>query len=129
MLVLRFRRSRSLPRAGVPHHTCMIASQDSSVYSKSCRADGTQMARHVKLLVLFTGVDGGITLGCAMYAMAVSSAHFDNPELQSTFIAEAAGVTANVLMFPARLIWTPWASKNLPNFLEWLLFVGNSALW
>ena len=87
------------------------------------------MARNVKLLDLFTCVHGVITLGCLMYFMAVSSAQFDSPELQSTFIAEAAGVTTNVLMSPAQLFWTSWASKYLPHLLEGLLFVGNSALW
>ena len=36
---------------------------------------------------------------------------------------------ADVLMMPGLLLWTPWASKNLPNAVEWLLFVGNSAVW
>jgi hypothetical protein len=87
------------------------------------------MARNIKLLVLFTCVHGVITLGCAVYNMAVSSAQFDNPELPRTFLASAVEGTANALMLPARLAWTSWASKHLPNFLEWLLFVANSALW
>jgi len=27
------------------------------------------------------------------------------------------------------LLWTTWASRNLPDALEWLLFLANSALW
>ncbi len=26
-------------------------------------------------------------------------------------------------------LWTSWASKNLPNLVEWLVFMGNSVLW
>jgi hypothetical protein len=51
--------------------------------------------------------------------MAVGSARFDNPELPQTFVESAAEGAANVLMLPARLLWTSWASRNLPNFLEW----------
>ena len=87
------------------------------------------MARNLKLLVVFTCVHFVLTLACAVYAMAIGSARFDNPLLPRTFAESAAEGTANVLSLPARLLWTSGASRNLPNSLEWLLFAANSALW
>ena len=40
-----------------------------------------------------------------------------------------AGIAADVLALPGYVLWTTGASKNLPNALEWLLFLANSALW
>ncbi len=87
------------------------------------------MGRKIRLLVLFTCVHGIVTLGAAVYAMTAASARFDNPELPRVFGETAAEWTAKVLMLPGRVVWTSWASKNLPNIVEWLLFLGNSALW
>lgn len=36
---------------------------------------------------------------------------------------------AGVLMMPGLLVWTYWMSKNMPDFIEWGLFLANSALW
>jgi hypothetical protein len=44
-------------------------------------------------------------------------------------VKQLAMMAAGVLMLPGRLLWTAWASKNLPNGVQWLLLVANSALW
>jgi hypothetical protein len=56
-------------------------------------------------------------------------ARFDQPGLERTAVETAATWVNRVLMLPGRIIWTSWASRNLPNVLEWILFVANSALW
>jgi hypothetical protein len=69
---------------------------------------------------------GAVTLGLLFYAMQGLS-EIDGFEASQS-VANAA-TAADVLMLPGYLLWTPWASKNLPNVVEWLLFVANSALW
>jgi hypothetical protein len=87
------------------------------------------MTRNLRLIVVFTCAHVVVTLACVVYFMAAGSARFDNPELPQTLVERAAEGAANVLTLPARFLWTSWASRNLPNFLEWLLFAANSALW
>jgi hypothetical protein len=87
------------------------------------------MGKKIKLLVLFTCVHAMLALGTSLYAMAASSTRFDNPELPPAFAVSAAAIGANVLMSPGLLVWTSWASKNLSNGVEWLLFLANSASW
>jgi len=87
------------------------------------------MRTKIRLLVLFTCVHAALALGASFYAMAAGSARFDNPELPRTFGETAAGLVANVLMSPGRFVWTSWASRNLPNAVEWIVVIGNSALW
>ena len=85
------------------------------------------MNKKVRLFTLFTCAHAIFTLGCMFYSMDFG--RFDNPDLPQSFSVTAAGAAANVLMLPGLLIWTSWASKNLPNAVQWLLFIGNSALW
>jgi hypothetical protein len=70
-----------------------------------------------------------VTLCLIVYASASSSAAFDNPDMAPSRIGEAAAHVAGVLLLPCRLLWTPWASQNLPNSLEWVGFLANSGLW
>ena len=46
----------------------------------------------------------------------------------SPFI-EAIGVLALIMIHPLYLLWTPWMSQNVPNWLETILFVLNSGIW
>jgi hypothetical protein len=70
-----------------------------------------------------------VTLCMTLYAFSASSAQFDNPDLPRSSTAHAARAIASVLSLPGRLVWTTWASKNLPNAFEWLLFLANSVVW
>jgi hypothetical protein len=63
------------------------------------------------------------------YAFSATSAEFDNPDSPRSPIARAAGTLAEILTLPGRLVWTAWASKNLPNAVEWVVFLANSAFW
>jgi hypothetical protein len=82
-----------------------------------------------KLFVILTGVHATVALGLMMYAMGVGMARFDSPASDRKVAEIAASSVAHVLMAPGYFIWTAWASKNLPNILERLLFIANSALW
>lgn len=81
----------------------------------------------LKRSLAFTCLHAAATLVLSVYAMAATLARLDGNDVSTA--AAAAGSAADVLMLPGSLLWTSWASKNLSNLLEWLLFIGNSALW
>ena len=88
-----------------------------------------RMRINVPLLILFSCLHAVLALATSLYTMGAGFARFDNPELPRTYGHRTVEVAANVLMFPGFLVWTPWASKNLPNAVEWLVFIVNSSLW
>src|SRR5687767_6979620 len=87
------------------------------------------MRRNTKRFVAFTSLHAILALGAVLYAMAAGSAQFDNPDLPRMVGADIVEATANTLTLPGRLLWTSWASQNLPNVVEWVLFIANSVLW
>jgi len=70
-----------------------------------------------------------LAIGSVMFAFGSGMKTFDNLDYQPTVIERLADWTAGVLMQPGVSLWTPWMSKNMPNVVEWTLFVGNSLLW
>lgn len=68
-----------------------------------------------------------VTLCLLVYTHHGSSLRFDG--FQPPRGWAAAGTASQILMMPGYLLWTTWASKNLPNALEGPLFLANSALW
>lgn len=87
------------------------------------------MRTNTKLLVGFTCLHVVVALAMTVYAMAAGSAQFENPDLPRMTGAGIADGLASILTLPGRLLWTSWASRNLPNAVEWALFVVNSAVW
>jgi hypothetical protein len=87
------------------------------------------LRRKFWLFVMLTCLHCAVTLGVAIYAMAALSEQSDAPRLDRTVAEIAANSITEVLMAPLFLFWTPWASQHLPNSIEWLVFVANSALW
>ena len=79
--------------------------------------------------LLFTFSHAALTIALTVYALSAAMAEFDHPERRPSQSAAVAGDVAGVLGSPLRLLWTSWASTNLPNALEWLWFLSNSALW
>lgn len=79
----------------------------------------------VKHLALLGCIHALVTLGLFLYGFDLSA--IDGVETPR--IKDLAFTAAGALMLPGRLLWTNWASKNLPNALEWILFVANSGLW
>jgi hypothetical protein len=68
-----------------------------------------------------------VTLALGLYAGAGSSLRFDG--LPAPRGSAAAGMAAEILMSPGYLLWTTWIRANVPNAVEWLVYVANSALW
>jgi hypothetical protein len=89
----------------------------------------TSMTVGLRRTVLFTCVHAVLTLGLMSYSiweMSRYEGHFETPHASLGPVAQLA---VDCLMFPGRMVWTSWASKNLPNILEWGLVLGNSTLW
>jgi hypothetical protein len=64
---------------------------------------------------------------CISYVSGMET--FDNPEHQLSLFEKASFGLCRVLLQPGLLCWTPWMSKHLPNFVEWIFFGCNSLLW
>jgi hypothetical protein len=79
----------------------------------------------LKYLVIFACLHALVAIGLFAYGFDLSAVDGVEPSRAKQFAFTAAGV----LMLPGRLIWTEWASKNLPNVLEWFLLIANSILW
>jgi hypothetical protein len=67
-----------------------------------------------------------LTFGSLIVAYSSGMETFDNPDYQPSLIERLAERTVDVLMQPCISLWT---SKNMPNVVEWVLFLGNSFLW
>jgi uncharacterized membrane protein len=83
----------------------------------------------LRRVLVFACAHAVVTLCMTLYAFSASSAEFDNPDLPRSATAKAVGTLVNVLSLPGRLVWTTWASKNLPNAVEWVVFLANSLVW
>ena len=66
---------------------------------------------------------------CYMAAFTLAMERFDEGDTNAGAMEYMATMLADVLMSPGKYIWTTWASKNLHDAFEWILFVANSALW
>ncbi|MFT5286619.1 MAG: hypothetical protein ACI8TQ_002789 [Planctomycetota bacterium] len=65
----------------------------------------------------------------AATAFSFGMERFDAGDARETAVEFVASALTKILMMPGRLIWTPWASKNVHDSLEWVLLLANSALW
>ena len=70
-----------------------------------------------------------ILIVCLIISFSLGMERFDTGEMDKTPIEFVTGSVTNILIVPGVYLWTPWASRNLPNIFEWLLFIGNSGLW
>ena len=78
---------------------------------------------------LFAFTHAVVTLCLLGYAFGQGMVEFDNPDLPRSVAAETTAKVAGVLMLPGRLVWTAWASKNLSDAFEWVVFLANSVVW
>jgi len=86
------------------------------------------MTRTTKFVVTFFCVHVLLAATCLLWSFSASMREFDGGAEQST-VDRGVARAADVLFLPASLVWTRWASENLPNAFEWLLFLANSTLW
>jgi len=74
---------------------------------------------------MFACIHFVVTFGLFFYGFDLSA--IDGIESPRSKVL--AMTVVQTLMLPGYLLWTPWASKNLPNAFQWLLEISNSLLW
>jgi len=87
----------------------------------------TQSIGRTQRVLLFGAMHAIVTLCLLVYDNYGSSVRFDG--FQPPRGWAAAGTASQILMMPGHLLWIRWASKNLPDAVECLSFLANSALW
>ena len=91
--------------------------------------DGEIMTRRsVKLVAAFTCIHAVLAIACLLYSFSASMDRFDNGGNEGILEVITAKL-AQILVLPASLVWTRWASERLPNVIEWLTFAANSVVW
>jgi hypothetical protein len=85
--------------------------------------------RLITQMVVLTVIHIIMTIGSVMLSFGSGMEAFDNQDYQPSMIGRIADHLAGIITQPALSLWTPWMSKNMPNMLEWVLFIANSMLW
>ena len=83
----------------------------------------------IKRTITFSCIHFTVLIICFITSFSLGMSRFDAGDMNENIIETVTGVITNILIIPANYLWTPWASKNLPNFIEWILFLSNSILW
>jgi len=78
--------------------------------------------------VLLGGAHLVAALSLSAYAFGATLSRFDNGSQPAT-AEPLASTVATILLLPGTVVWTDWASKTLPNSIEWAIFIANSAVW
>lgn len=86
------------------------------------------MKRMIKATAAFSLLHLAALTVSFITAVASSMDRFDT-EMPEGILERTAGAVAEVLMAPGRYLWTEWAGRNLPDFVEWSLLILNSLLW
>lgn len=86
------------------------------------------MKNRIKKIVVFSILHLTVLLLCITVSFSLGLDHFDTGE-QATLLESITSTLSAIFSFPGTYLWTPWASKNLSNIIEWLVFIGNSILW
>ena len=86
------------------------------------------MGRTTKLIALFACIHGLAAISLLLISFDASSRRFDTGVAETT-VEHLIARASDVLFLPGSLVWTRWASENLPNVVEWLVFAANSLLW
>ena len=87
------------------------------------------MGKYSRLIVLLATLHFVTAMACTLGAFTRGMNRFDGAETNKDMMEVLSGIGAEILTAPGRFLWTPWASKNLPDVFEWLLLISNSLLW
>ncbi len=82
----------------------------------------------IKKVITFSMLHLIILLLCIIESFSLAMDRLDTGE-QATILESITSTLSAILGFPGIYLWTPWASKNLSNIIEWLVLIGNSILW
>ena len=70
-----------------------------------------------------------LVLIAMLVSVSMTLARFDSGMASGSLLESIALAVSNTLSMPGRLLWTSWASQNLPPVAEWFLLALNSLLW
>ena len=87
------------------------------------------MKNITKRTIVFSCIHFTVLTICLITSFSLGMSRFDTGDMNESIIEIVTGAITNTLIVPANYLWTPWASKNLPDFIEWILFLSNSVLW
>jgi len=79
----------------------------------------------VTTIALLAGAHFVVTLACFLLGFG----DWGDLAAEPTTFERVAWGAATVLSAPGRWLWTSWASRNLPDVVEWALVLANSLLW
>ena len=85
--------------------------------------------RIIVATLIIAGIHFVLALGTFNISFVSGMERFDNPEHELSLVEKASNRLFRVLLQPGLLCWTPWMSRHLPNFVEWIFFGCNSLLW
>ena len=85
------------------------------------------MKKSVKKIIYFSVAHALLSFICVIVALDFSA--IDTGVAEKDLLSDIAGIIGSILLSPGRFLWNSWASNNLPNILEWFVFIGNSVLW
>ncbi len=77
---------------------------------------------------LFSAIHAGAAFCSILVSFSSSMIRFDKGEL-SLASFDPFSMFSGILSLPGRFIWTTWMSGNVPDVLEWAVFLANSLLW
>jgi hypothetical protein len=70
-----------------------------------------------------------LSIGSVAVAFGSGMKAFENPDYQPSMAERLADSLVEILTQPAMSLWTSWMSKNIPDVVEWGLYLLNSLLW
>lgn len=85
--------------------------------------------RFIKTALIWAVVHFVLTILCMFLCMGSWSEQFDNPDYSPSPLVKPIGMLTEILMQPGFSLWTSWMNRNLPDIVEWFVFLGNSFLW
>jgi hypothetical protein len=79
--------------------------------------------------IVFAIIHLAILATCFSISFSLGMERFDTGVVEESTSESIANLITMLLSLPGHLLWTSWASKNLPNIFEWALVIINSLLW
>ncbi|ACL04557.1 hypothetical protein Dalk_2867 [Desulfatibacillum aliphaticivorans] len=70
-----------------------------------------------------------LLFGSIVIAFGATMERFDDSSREKSCIERIADHAADILIEPAKSIFTPWMSVHTPTFVEWGILLINSLIW
>lgn len=87
------------------------------------------MKAFLKYVIIFSLLHLVLLLTSILVSYTLGIDRFENGIVDESALESVTGTLSGILGFPGTYLWTPWATKNLSNFIEWFVFAANSVVW